>query len=98
MIWTRILAETAKQLLIKRHVENVAPMSERFHGNEMVEVRSECIDTCSYDVDTKDMKLKFQKGKKEYTYPDVPSTMFFQFLSAPSKGKAYWSLFRNWDK
>lgn len=93
-MWKSILASVTEDLVTKGSVKDVHPMSERSSGNTVVEVHSECIESVSYDKDTKEMGLKFVKGKTTYTFPDVALKKFFQFMASPSKGKAYWKYFR----
>lgn len=90
-MWSTILKSVKEELFTSGHIDNLAPMSSRGSGKE---VHSECISSVSYDSESGDMTLKFVKGKKTYTYPDVSTTTFLQFMSAPSKGHAYWEMFR----
>lgn len=90
-MWDKILAQIKEDLGTQGVVKNLSPMSSREGG---VEVHSECIKTVSYDKDTQDMELTFVKGKKTYSFPNVPESKFLKFMESPSKGSAYWKYFR----
>lgn len=90
-MWDKVLAKVREDLNTQGVVKNLSPMSSRDNG---LEVHSECIKSVSYDKDGQEMELTFVKGKKTYTFPDVPVAKFLKFMSAPSKGKAYWKYFR----
>lgn len=93
-MWSSVLAKVSEDLVTKGAIKDVHPMSTRSSGSTVMEVHSECVESVSYDKDTKEMDLKFVKGKTTYTFPDVALEKFFKFMAAPSKGKAYWKYFR----
>lgn len=55
-------------------------------GVKTKSIDSTCIQSYSYNPDTQDMQIKFQKGRKIYSYPNVPKTVADDFGGASSKG------------
>ncbi len=55
-------------------------------GVKTKSIDSTCIQSYSYNPDTQDMQIKFQKGRKIYSYPNVPKAVADDFGGASSKG------------
>jgi hypothetical protein len=55
-------------------------------GVKTKSIDSTCIQSYSYNPDTQDMQIKFQKGRKIYSYPNVPKAIADDFGGASSKG------------
>lgn len=55
-------------------------------GVKAKSIDSTCINSYSYNPDTQDLQIKFQKGRKIYSYPNVPKEVADDFGGASSKG------------
>lgn len=55
-------------------------------GVKTKNIDSTCINSYSYNPDTQDLQIKFQKGKKIYSYPNVPKAVVDDLGGASSKG------------
>lgn len=99
MSWTRLPADAYQSMVSTGEVKDLQAKSERWNGGEKRVINSTAIDKVSYDPSDGGMTLTFQSNPaKEYFYPEVPNSMFAQFMGSSSKGKAYHKLFRNWGK
>ena len=62
-----------------------------------VGTNSTCVQGYTYDPKTKNLYLQFVKGKKEYTYPNVPREVIEDFGHAPSKGRFVHDVIKNYS-
>lgn len=53
------------------------------------QVASTAIHSFDYDPKTENLDIQFQGGSKKYRFPDVPKEVVSEWLEAPSKGKFY---------
>jgi hypothetical protein len=66
-------------------------------GQVTVPVRSSCIASLQYNMDTHDMEITFVDGGVYY-YSDVSNLEFLNFTNARSKGRHYNEYFRGREK
>lgn len=53
------------------------------------QVASTAIKSFDYDPKKEDLDIQFAGGSKKYRFPDVPSEVVSEWMEAPSKGKFY---------
>ena len=55
----------------------------------MIGVRSSAISAIGYDVDSRQLGIKFNNNPITYTFYNVPFQIFNEFMAASSKGGYY---------
>jgi lysyl-tRNA synthetase class 2 len=80
---------TDKRTLEKNAKTEAERIMAEEKGEKQVSIPSTAIAKIKYNPENEGLKVRFQKGKKEYFYPSVPAQLIQRWLEAPSKGEFF---------